>query len=571
MDQHLKAFCSRKLGMFIHWGLYAVPGGRHNGQVMNHIGEWFQSYFRMPNEEYAKFAEQFKAENFSADEWIRRAAQAGFKYIVFTTKHHDGFSMYDTKVSDYNVVKMTPFGRDPLKELQTACKKYGLKLGIYYSHDLDWHEKDGGDPGPGTPLNCGVAPVSNTWDFPDYESKNFAVYFYGKVIPQITELMTNYGEICELWCDYPASIKPQYSRELREVVKMLQPGCLINERIGNGYHDFAGLGDNELLFGKSGIPAESPGTLNDTWGFKYDDHNWKSTEQIISQFISLVEKNANYLLNVGPTPEGELTPETKKIFDGMAKWINGKEDAVFGAEPSPYSGELDYAYCTVSGNSLNLFLKKDVRKIELNGVKSKVCACSGNAEFEQDGTKLRLLIPENFYNSFLPLLRITFNEPPQITDELSSGNILGMSQANIIVPGEPPDRCWPFLFGNGVIGNWIYTQDTLEWGNVKFPAAGKYRVFITTLIEKHGSANPPWDGNRLMAVAWNDQELLTGILKPDTDLSNSYREMYESDLGTVTVREPLHGKITLKTLAIYSESAKKIKFVSIRFLNEDEQ
>ncbi len=562
MSSSIKAFRDRKLGMFIHWGLYAVPGGRHNGEIMNHIGEWFQSYFRMPNEEYAKFAERFRAENFSADDWIRKAADAGFKYIVFTAKHHDGFSMFDTAVSDYNVVKMTPFGRDPLKELQLACEKYGVKLGIYYSHDLDWHEKDGGDPGPGTPLNCGVAPVSNVWDFPDYESKNFAAYFYGKVIPQIMELMMNYGEVCELWCDYPASIQPQFSKELREVVKTFQPDCMINERIGNGYHDFAGLGDNELLYCKSSVPVESPGTLNDTWGFKYDDHNWKSTEQIVQQFISLVEKNANYLLNVGPMPDGRFTPETDAILSGLGSWLRGKEDTVYGAEPSPYAGGLNHAYCTVSGNNLNLFLKENVASLELNGVESKVCACSGSVAFEQDGGRLKLQIPEDFYNTFLPLLRITFDEPPQITDELSSGSILGMSQAKIVVPGEPPDRCWPFLFHNGVIGNWMYTQDTLEWDDVKFPAAGQYRVFITTMTEKHG---PPWDGRREMAVSRNGKELLTGILTPDRDLSDPYRNMYETDFGVIRIEEPLSGKIIFRTHRIDSEAAEKLKFVSIRF------
>ena len=292
--------------MFIHWGLYALPGGRHNGKAMETIGEWFQSYFRMPNAEYAEFAPKFNPVKFNADDWIRKASAAGVKYIVFTTKHHDGFCMYDTKVSDYNIVKMTPFGRDPLRELQHACAKYGVKLGIYYSHHLDWHEKDGGDPAPERGLNCGHMHWGNDWDFPNRSEKNFANYFYGKVIPQITELLTNYGEICELWCDCPMDIKPEFSQALRAHVKKLQPDCMINSRIGNNCQDFVGLGDNQLLTNKLAYPVESPGTLNNTWGFKYDDHNWKSTEQVITQLISLTEKNANYLLNVGPTAEGEF-------------------------------------------------------------------------------------------------------------------------------------------------------------------------------------------------------------------------------------------------------------------------
>ncbi len=562
----LKAFCDRKFGMFIHWGLYSVPGGRHNGRTMDQIGEWFQSYFRMPGAEYAKFAEQFNPVNFDADEWIRKAADAGFKYIVFTSKHHDGFSMFDTKVSDYNVVKMTPFGRDPLKELRLACEKYGLKLGIYYSHDLDWHEKDGGDPGPGTGLNCGVMPVSNVWDFPDYENKNFAGYFYGKVIPQVTELLTNYGEVCELWFDYPASIKPEFSRELRDLVKLLQPDCMINERIGNGFHDFGGLGDNQLLAGKAQMPVEACGTLNDTWAFKYDDHNWKSTEQIIDQLISLTDKNANYLLNVGPMPDGSFTKETDNILAGIGRWIKGREHAVFATKPNPFVQDFDFAYCTVSGCTLNMFLRKKLQKIELNGIYSKVCSCSGGVAFEQHGDKLLLTVSGQACTGFLPLISIVFNEPPKVTDRITVQNgclLLGMNNAKIVVPGEP-DRIWPFLFSSGQIGNWLFMEDYLEW-DVTFLKAGKYRVLVRTAP----GWMQQWDGpNREMAVCWNSGSPLTGVLKMDADCSTQHEPQYESCLGIMEITEPLHGKIRLKNVRINSEQAGKLYFKSVRLIPE---
>lgn len=206
MEDCIKEFSSRKFGMFIHWGLYAVPGGRWNGVVMPCIGEWFQSYFRMPGKEYEKFAGQFNPVKFDADEWMRKAAAAGVTYIVFTSKHHDGFAMYDTKVSDYSIVKRTPFRRDPLKELSDACRKYGIKLGIYYSHNLDWHEMDADSPDPALALNVEGMHLGNDWDFPDNAKKDFSRYFYGKVIPQVTELLTNYGKVWELWFDCPLNI-----------------------------------------------------------------------------------------------------------------------------------------------------------------------------------------------------------------------------------------------------------------------------------------------------------------------------------------------------------------------------
>lgn len=578
MTNAMKAFCDRKFGMFIHWGLYALPGGRHNGKVMEHIGEWFQSYFRMPNEEYAKFAKDFNPVKFNADDWIRKAADAGVKYIVFTTKHHDGFCMYDTKVSDYNIVKMTPFGRDPLRELQHACAKYGVKLGVYYSHHLDWHEKDGGDPAPERGLNCGGMHWGNDWDFPNRSEKNFANYFYGKVIPQITELLTNYGEICELWCDCPMDIKPEFSQALRAHVKKLQPDCMINSRIGNNCQDFVGLGDNQLLSNKLAYPVESPGTLNNTWGFKYDDHNWKSTEQVITQLISLTEKNANYLLNVGPTAEGEFTPETDRIFAGIADWIRDKKDAIHASSPNPFPQELDFAFCTVKDNTLNLFLKKTPAELSLNGIRGKVVSAS--VGFEQNGGRITLKLPD-FQGQFLPLVKLTFDSVPEITQTIipqNGGMVLGMSIGTIhegksengeslevvdeaAVTHTVTDHAK--LDRDGTICDWNNTEDSVTW-EIEFPEGGDYEVSIVTQTRWR---NQPWNGGRVMEVMWNGQSV-SGILNKDESFPSPYHTKYASHLGTLKISAGERGLLTLKTLRIDSEDAGRLNLSSVRLLRK---
>ncbi len=328
-NKNIEWFMNAKFGMFIHWGLYSIPGGRWKGETMPTIGEWLQSYYRIPIREYALLAAQFNPIGFDADEWAKKARNAGCKYLVFTAKHHDGFAMYHTKYNNYNVVDMTPFGRDPLRELVDACRKNGITPGIYYSHALDWSEPDGADPGKDMPMNNYIMPWGNNWDFPDHSSKQFSRYFNNKAMFQVKELLTQYGDIGLLWFDCPREITPEQSKELKEMVKSIQPDCIVNSRIGNGYGDYRSLGDNEAAVDKQIDVAESPVTMNDTWGYKHDDHNWKEPEVIIEKLFTGVRNNANLLLNVGPTPEGRFTPETDRILEEVGEWMRANMEMVY--------------------------------------------------------------------------------------------------------------------------------------------------------------------------------------------------------------------------------------------------
>lgn len=308
-----------KFGMMIHWGLYTLLAGEYRGKRIPHIGEWAQSYFEIPNAEYEKLAEAFNPIYFDPEEWVLAAKAAGMNYMVVTSKHHEGFCLFHSAYDTFNVVDSTPFGRDVIGELSQACRKHGLKLGLYYSQELDWHEPNGGGYKSGK-TNCGEMSWTNCWDFPDNEHKNFEQCFRAKTLPQVKELLTNYGDLCLIWFDTPHVITPAQSQELYDLVKSLQPNCLINTRIGNGLGDYRSMGDNEIPDeDMSGILAEAPSTLNDTWGFKYFDDNWKSADEVLRLKNHLNSRGINYLLNVGPDGLGRLPAPAADILKEVGK------------------------------------------------------------------------------------------------------------------------------------------------------------------------------------------------------------------------------------------------------------
>ncbi len=310
-----KWFKEAQYGMMVHWGLYALIGGEWKGQRMNTIGEWAQARFRIPNAEYQALAKAFNPVLFNADEWVQLVRDAGMKYLVVTSKHHDGFALFHSKVSKYNVVDATPFKRDIIGELAEACRKHGIKLGLYYSQDLDWSDPDGG--GYTHPDDwCGEnSPWCNNWDWPDASKKDFSRYFERKSKPQVEEILTQYGDLCLIWFDVPFTISPEQSMELYNLVKKHQPACLVNSRIGNGVGDYGSADDNQILEDNKGEALfETPATLNDTWGYKPFDQNWKSAERVAEIREYLKKRGVNYLLNVGPDALGRIPAPAEQIL-----------------------------------------------------------------------------------------------------------------------------------------------------------------------------------------------------------------------------------------------------------------
>ena len=303
-------FKEAKFGLMIHWGLYCLPAGEWKGRRTPHIGEWSQAFFRIPCAEYHPLAKAFNPIYFNADGFAALAADAGMKYLVITAKHHEGFAMYHSRVSSFNIVDATPFKRDVIEELAAACQKRGIRLGLYYSQEIDWSHPHGGGVGYGrTWCDCGGS-WTNDWDFPDNSKKNYAICYEEKIKPQVKEILTQYGDLCVVWFDTPADITPAQSRELVDMVHHYQPNCLVNSRVGNGMGDYASLGDNEIPEGEASGQNfelwEAPCTLNDTWGYKSFDNNWKNPEEVIRLREHLNAHGINYLLNVGPDCLGRI-------------------------------------------------------------------------------------------------------------------------------------------------------------------------------------------------------------------------------------------------------------------------
>lgn len=319
-----KWFKQAKFGMMIHFGLYSLLAGEWKGKRDDYTAEWAQHIWKIPNAEYEKLTEAFNPIFFDAEEYVKLAKEAGMQYIVVTSKHHDGFALFHSKVDKYNVVDATPFKRDIIKEFADACRKHGLKLGLYYSQELDWHEPNaGGKIWPPDQYHSDTVYWENNWDFP-CEDKNFDEFFRKKSLPQVEELLTNYGDLCLIWFDVPWTITSEQSDELYALVKRLQPNCLVNSRIGNGRGDYMSTDDNEYIDVDMGDKlAECPATLNDNWGYKYYDNNWMSAEKVLEHKKQLNANGINYLLNIGPDPLGRIPVPALEILREVGK---AKED-----------------------------------------------------------------------------------------------------------------------------------------------------------------------------------------------------------------------------------------------------
>jgi alpha-L-fucosidase len=320
-DARLKWFREARFGMFIHWGVYSVPAGTYHDRRIDGIGEWIMYNAKIPCAEYQSFARQFNPVKYNAEEWVKTAKEAGMKYIVITSKHHDGFAMFDSRASDWNIVKASPFGRDPLRELSEACRKYGMKLGFYYSQAQDWNNVGGGV--------CGTH-----WD--PAHAGSMDEYIRKVAVPQVTEILTHYGPIAVLWWDTPCEMNQVRADQLIGLLK-LQPGIIHNNRLGGGYK-----GDTETpeqFIPATGYPGrdwETCMTLNDTWGYKSYDNNWKSTETIVRNLVDIASKGGNYLLNVGPTSEGLIPAPSVELLKAVGAWMKVNSQAIYATTASPF-------------------------------------------------------------------------------------------------------------------------------------------------------------------------------------------------------------------------------------------
>ena len=344
-----------RFGLFVHWGVYSVPAGTYKGERIDGIGEWIMHHGRIPVAEYEKFAGAFNPTAFDVDAWVRLARKAGMKYIVITSKHHDGFCLWDSKVTDWDIMDATPFERDILRELSQACRRQRIKLCFYHSI-MDWHHPDA------------QAPFYPNYNDTNRSNPNFDRYVESYLKPQLAELLTNYGPIGVLWFDgeWIQDWTEPKGKDMYDYVRGLQPAILINNRVGKGRKGMEGLSESDEYAGDFGTPEQQvppeglPGvdwetcmTMNDTWGFKAYDENWKSSEDLIRQLVDIASKGGNFLLNVGPTPEGLIPRESVRRLEDMGKWMAANSESIHGTTASPI-GRPKWGRCTAKGRKLYL-------------------------------------------------------------------------------------------------------------------------------------------------------------------------------------------------------------------------
>ena len=527
-DTRMKWFREARFGMFIHWGVYSVPAGTYHDKKIGGIGEWIMHSGKIPCAEYQSFAKQFNPVKYNADEWVKVAKDAGMKYIVITSKHHDGFAMFNSQASDWNIMKASPFGRDPLKELSAACQKHGLKLGFYYSQAQDWNNIGGGV--------CG-----KHWD--PAHAGSMDEYVAKVAVPQVKEILSNYGPISVLWWDTPCEMNKERASALIEVLK-LQPGIIHNNRLGGGFK-----GDTETpeqFIPATGYPGrdwETCMTLNDTWGYKSDDHNWKSTETLIRNLVDIASKGGNYLLNVGPTSEGLIPEPSIERLREVGQWMKVNSEAIYATSATPFK-KLPWGRCTKvltdAGATLYLHVFKwpTEGKLLVPGLKNSV----ESASLLADGTKLTSTSgPEG----------VTLTVPATAPDKVSSTIVLKIKGApeielqplsqeadgSLTLPATEAichggDIKLESGHGGDNIGYWIHPSDWIEW-QFKVTKPGKFDV--TAEIGATGSGS--------FEITVGDQKLSGKA--PTTGDYNKYQKV---QLGTIEFTAA--GKTSLAVKAV---------------------
>ncbi len=313
-EEGVSEWQNQKFSMFICWGIYSIPAGIWNGEKISGYSEQIQGHAPIPSEEYRKLATQFSGDNWNADSVALLAKESGMKSIIFTSKFHDGFCMFDSKYTQYDVVDATPYKKDVVKELSDACKQYGLKFGVYFSLiDWDYH---GALPFTSTRNSDSIPPLHHEYN-----------------LNQIGELLTNYGEISELWFDMGAPTYKQ-SKEMADLVKELQPNCMISGRIWNDQGDFVVMGDNRQPDFKMGVPWQTPASMfHETWGYRSWQERPSVEEKInekIHDLINVVSLGGNYLLNIGPKGDGTIIPFEQQVLAGVGKWLKENGEAMYG-------------------------------------------------------------------------------------------------------------------------------------------------------------------------------------------------------------------------------------------------
>ena len=547
-DQKMEWWREARFGMFIHWGLYAEPAGEWKGKRIPGISEWIMYNAKIPVKEYEKLAESFNPEKYDAEEWVKLAKYAGMKYIVITSKHHDGFALFHSKASKYNIVDATPFDRDPLKELAEVCEREGIRLGFYYSQAQDWHE-----PG-GTYWNIEDGELH--WD-PDLKREPLMNYINGKAVPQVKEILENYGGLDILWWDTPRGMTEEAANALKAVTDDF-PNLITNNRL---YRPWPGdFQTPEQQVPPTGLDYdwEVCMTMNTSWGYKWFDENWKSTEELIKMLVDIASKGGNLLLNVGPTATGEFPKASVERLKEMGHWMQQNGESIYGTSASPFY-KLPWGCCTTKkeGGVTKLYLHvfdwpKDgllsVPGLEAN-VRDVYLLSNPQHHFAwkfEEGD-LHVHAPSVIFNEINTVVVVKIRGDITVTSNkprLKEGSILLPADfADIYNPGYGEHAVLKGRGSKSLIANWIDARTRLEW--IFDAAPGKYRVEALVWSAEKGG----------LTVRLGDQKI-------ETELPDTGEEFDLIELGEIEITESGEQAISLLPAA-ENTSGKQLMYLEL--------
>lgn len=431
-------FVDDRFGMFIHWGIYSGAEGIWKGEKVrddNDYAEWIQYRNRISKEEYLTLLDRFDWNAIEVEQWVLLAKKAGMKYVTLTAKHHDGFALWASKASDYNITNYSNPKRDIVKELAAACKKHGLKIGLYYSHWIDWEYPYGWD---------------HTKEIYPITAENYDQYWQEKVIPQMRELLTGYGDIGLIWFDMwinhsESIVTKEQLLQLKDLIRELQPDCLVNSRLGLSIEedpdvDFRTLGDNQLGNEKLEYPWQTPATIAHSWGFNSYESQWKSTTTLLRSLIGNVSLNGNYMLNIGPRANGNVPYEITDRLDALGKWLEVNGEAIYGSEAFDLRsdqhdwGRITYKETPDGGAKvyLHVFTWPLNKKLAVTGIKTPpgkiyalVDAGKSSLKFEHNGALTKIDLPELAPDPYVSVLVMEYDQQPETEKDLVATAVSG--------------------------------------------------------------------------------------------------------------------------------------------------
>ncbi len=540
-------FTDARFGMFIHWGLYSGAEGLWKGEKLryvNNYAEWIRYRNRISKEEYGTLAHRFDWNKINPEEWVLLAKKAGMKYIIMTTKHHDGVAIWDTKIGNYSLPKLSGSDRDVIKELATACRKHDMKLGFYYSHWIDWEHPYAWDHNQEL-----TGRVSDA---------QFNQYWTEKALPQLRELLTNYGDIAIMWFDmwipYEKTIfKKEQLEQAIALIRELQPNCLINSRLGlpatNENIDFETLGDNQFGTAYTTHPWETPGTIAHSWGYNAQENEWKSTSQLFQSLIDNVSLNGDFTLNIGPRADGTVPYESISRLADMGTWLTKNGEALYGNTGLELrANQHDWGKLTtkmVNGKQIvyahvfNWPLDHTLRISGITSSPSKIELLTDNGRqtltYQQTGPLLHIKVPPTQSDRYVSVLALTFEEPIVLDKKsvaeatfggfsLNGSNAINSPFKHVRYDGKRPTHTL------------INEAKPLTW-HIYIPKAGKYMIDISA----HNPEKAPIDV-RLS----NGKQQVTAQIKPNGQVvaepneDNYTQEFVDQSIGLLDF--PIAGK-----------------------------